>query len=83
MPNRPSRFWAFLLTVAAGISLGIPIYYVAKHYHEWGPFGNLIGWTTVCVAIFGILTVAVSFVRSFLVPVLQDTEFPPRGDGNL
>ena len=83
MPGRPSRFWAFLLTICAALSLALPIYYVAHHYNEWGPFGTLMGWTTVCVAIFGILTVAVSFVRSFLVPVLQDTEYPPRGDGNL
>lgn len=83
MPRRPPRVWAFFLTLLAAASLGVPIYYVGKHYHDWGPFGTLIGWTVVCVAIFGILTVAVSFVRSFLVPVLQDTEYPPRGDGNL
>lgn len=83
MSRGPSRFWAFLLTIVAAASLFVPVYYVANHFHEWGPFGNLMGWITVCVAIFGILTVAVSFVRSFLVPVLQDTEFPPRGDGNL
>jgi hypothetical protein len=83
MQRRPSRFWAFLLTISAAVSLALPIYYAAYHFREWGPFGNLIAWTTACVALFGIVTVAVSFVRSFLVPVLQDTEFPPRGDGNL
>jgi hypothetical protein len=83
MARTPSRFWAFLLTLIAAGALSLPVVYVADHYRDWGPFGTLIGWTTVCVAIFGILTVAVSFVRSFLVPALQDEEHPPRGDGNL
>ncbi len=83
MLKRPPRIFAFFLTLLAAASLAVPIYDVANHYQEWGPFGTLIGWTTVCVAFFGILTVAVSFVRSFLVPVLKDTEYPPRGDGNL
>ena len=79
--ERPSRFWAFVLTVLAGICLGLPIWYAFTIWRDLGPFGTLIVWTTVSVAVFGILTVVVSVIRAFVAPALR-AELNRR-DGNV
>ena len=82
MTRLPSRFWAFVLTVCAATALALPIVYAVHIYRTLSPFGTLVVWTTVCVAIFAILTVCVSVVRAFVRPAVQ-TQLRRRRNGNL
>ena len=82
MQGTPSRFWAFVLTLLAGVALSLPVVYAFFIRHDLGPFGSLIVWTTVSVAVFGILTVVLSVIRAFVKPAL-DTIDPRRRNGNL
>ena len=66
----PSRWPAAFVTLVAIASLAAPIWYAARVAHTFGPFGTLIAWTCVSVAIFGILTLLVSVWKSRLVATL-------------
>lgn len=67
----PSRILAFTLVVLAAFSLLLPVWYTIKVYQQFGPFGNLIAWTTASVGIFACITVLVSVIRHFVAPAIQ------------
>ncbi|MBI2078449.1 MAG: hypothetical protein HYT80_08800 [Euryarchaeota archaeon] len=75
----PSRWPAALVTLVAVASLSFPIWYTARVAASFGPFGTLIAWTCVSVAIFAILTVVVSVWKSRLVPAAPQEPTEPQG----
>jgi hypothetical protein len=76
------RIGAFLLVLVAVAALLLPSWYTVHAAPAFGPWGSLIAWTTVSVAIFGVLTVIVSVIRHFVAPALRQNL--RRGDqGNL